>query len=106
MDIDFEGGKGVAVVCRWNPHIFGACENTSKDIGDHWFILEVLDKEDYNKMDERLNFYKSNCSIPVSLQLVDYFYLPGNEMVGIIKTFWLKLIQRKWKKIYAARNNP
>ena len=53
MDIDFEGGKGVAVVCRWNPHIFGACENTSKDIGDHWFILEVLDKEDYNKMDER-----------------------------------------------------
>ena len=24
-------------------------------------------------------------------------------MVGICKTFWLKIIQRKWKKIYAER---
>jgi hypothetical protein len=29
--------------------------------------------------------------------------LQGSECVGYIKTFWLKLIQRKWKKIFKER---
>jgi hypothetical protein len=32
-------------------------------------------------------------------------YLKGEEMVCIKKTFWLKLIQRTWKRICLERKN-
>ena len=28
---------------------------------------------------------------------------PGGECVVVIETFWLRLLQRKWKRIYAER---
>jgi hypothetical protein len=28
---------------------------------------------------------------------------PGGEEVGILKTFWIRIIQRRWRKIYQAR---
>jgi hypothetical protein len=28
---------------------------------------------------------------------------PGGECVAIIKTFWLRIIQRRWKRIFADR---
>lgn len=100
-----EEGKGLAVVCRWNPEEFGECENTSKDIRDHWFVLYVLEEEEMENPQEILEFCRQNCKTPVSLQIVDYYCLPGQEMVGICKTFWLKMIQRKWRKIYAKRKH-
>lgn len=38
--------------------------------------------------------------IKVDIILVDYI---GDEMVAIVKTFWLRLIQRKWKRLYKER---
>ena len=97
-------GKGLAVVCKWNENQFGRDEYTSKDIEQHWFVLDVLNEEDdRTNLPETLEFYKSNCETPVSLEIIDYFCLPGEEMVGICKTFWLKMIQRKWKQVYAER---
>jgi hypothetical protein len=28
---------------------------------------------------------------------------PGGECVAIIKTFWIRLIQRRWKRVFAER---
>jgi len=36
-------------------------------------------------------------------QIVQCITLPGEECVAIIKTFWIRWIQRKWKKIYKNR---
>ena len=52
---------------------------------------------------EMLAFCRVNCNVPVYLELIDYYCLEGQEMVGICKTFWLKLIQRKWKSIFKKR---
>jgi len=41
----------------------------------------------------------------VEVQIAKVIYLSGNECVAIIKTFWLKIIQRTWKKIYKQRRN-
>lgn len=30
-------------------------------------------------------------------------YLSGNECVAILKTFWLRIVQRCWKRVYKAR---
>jgi len=35
--------------------------------------------------------------------IVKSFTLPGGELVAVIKMFWLKCIQRKWKKIVQQR---
>ena len=37
-------------------------------------------------------------------QIAKCIYI-GDECVAIIKTFWLKIVQRTWKKIYAKRMN-
>ena len=31
-------------------------------------------------------------------------YLVSGECIGIIKTFWIKILQRKWKKIFNFNN--
>ncbi len=41
----------------------------------------------------------------IQLDLALCMYLKGEEMVCIKKTFWLKLIQRTWKRICLERKN-
>ena len=36
-------------------------------------------------------------------QIAECIMLPSQEMIAIIKTFWLKIIQRKWKKVFQER---
>jgi len=39
----------------------------------------------------------------LNLEISECIYLPSEHCVSIIKTFWLKLIQRKWKNIYKEK---
>jgi len=51
----------------------------------------------YNKIIEKNNFIK--------VDIIQIDELSGNESVGYIKTFWIKIIQRRWKKIYKQRQD-
>lgn len=42
-------------------------------------------------------------STDARLEIAEVIYLPSYHCVSIIKTFWLKLVQRKWKKIVRER---
>lgn len=37
------------------------------------------------------------------LEIAECLYLPSYHCVSILKTHWLKLVQRTWKKIYRTR---
>ena len=58
----------------------------------------------------RINPYISNIidilSKPnyVKIELVERVYLETGEAVAIIKTHWIRLIQRRWKKYLRDRN--
>ena len=41
----------------------------------------------------------------IQLHIAKVIYLSGSECVAILKTFWIKIIQRTWKKIYKKRCN-
>lgn len=41
----------------------------------------------------------------IKLDIVKINYYGEVELVATIKTFWLRLIQRKWKRIYKARRH-
>jgi hypothetical protein len=38
-------------------------------------------------------------------EIAECITLPTGEHIAIIKTMWIKIIQRKWKKIYAIRKH-
>jgi len=38
-------------------------------------------------------------------EIVECIKLPTGENIAIIKTMWIKIIQRKWKNVYAARQD-
>jgi hypothetical protein len=41
----------------------------------------------------------------LDIEIGQIYYLKGGECVCVIKTFWIKIIQRAWKKIYQMRKN-
>ena len=47
------------------------------------------------------NMIKNSCYLDI--EIGQSYYLKGGECVCIIKTFWIKIIQRAWKKIYQMR---
>lgn len=51
------------------------------------------------------NYSKISSEITFSPQIAQCIELPGEEHVAILKTHWLRLIQRTWKKIFQQRLN-
>ena len=49
------------------------------------------------------NYWKIYEKYSTQLQIVKIEELPTGESISIVNTFWLKLIQRKWKKILKER---
>ena len=38
-------------------------------------------------------------------EIGEYIILPTQEAIAILKTFWLRIIQKKWKKVFQHRKN-
>jgi len=51
----------------------------------------------YHNIISRQNYIKP--------EIGKYILLPTQEAVAILKTFWLRIIQRKWKKVFQERKN-
>lgn len=51
------------------------------------------------------NYSKISNQITFSPQIAQCIELPGDECVAILKTHWLRLIQRTWKKMFQQRLN-
>lgn len=66
---------------------------------------------DYNENDLEphiiLRNYQNIIARPdyIKPEIAECVILESHHCVAIIKTIWIKLIQRKWKKIYAERKN-
>lgn len=39
----------------------------------------------------------------IKAEIGEYIILPTQEAIAILKTFWLRIIQRKWKKVFKER---
>ncbi len=107
----------------FHPAIHGITNYSYKNISEHFLVIEIIDIEEYFNDEicsSLLNDYyiylsyrvisphptvrnyhrlANNCAI----EIVEDIELETGELIGIIKTFWIKLIQRKWKKIFKNR---
>jgi hypothetical protein len=71
------------------------CQLNCYDINDHYLTLIRLKHMDIN--------FQMNYSNDSRLEIAECIYLPSYHCISILKTIWLKLIQRIWKKIYKER---
>jgi hypothetical protein len=83
------------------------CELYNKDyhgyfdgeINEHYLALTRFKKYDNNY----INIYRRNNPLRFKIEIAECLYLPSSHCVSILKTHWLKLVQRTWKKIYKHR---
>jgi len=107
----------------YNNKIHGFTYDSDPNINGHFIVLHIFKKIPKNCI-TICNFYKKyykNNYISLSHDLImnykniitssnylnieigEIHYLRGDECVCILKTFWLKIVQRAWKKVYKIR---
>jgi hypothetical protein len=94
LDIN-KKNKYVLGICQlYNPLIHG---KTDKSIYSHYLYLFNI---------KNIYRYKQRKLSPQIIQIIHVNDSEGNVVCcAILKTFWLKIIQRKWKKIMKQRNH-
>ena len=116
-------------ICEiFNPEIHGLTELSSKNITTQFLVhTKILPKEFYNntfndtiKVIKKGYYYYRWAEGPMhpiirnyehllkrtefpSLEIVIIKELEGMEQIAILKTFWLRIFQRKWKNILKSR---
>lgn len=117
----------------YNKYVHGRTFDSDPNIDGQFLVLQTfyINSEsnmfDFFKYVNNLsNFYKKyykkqfcNLALPhtllrnynniikhpsyLNIQIGQINYLKGSECVCVIKTFWLKIVQRAWKKVYKKR---
>lgn len=119
-------------VCEiFHTNIHGFTNNSYKYIHGHYMILSIIHKSDFytmcirdcihdyinsvyryyninnHKLIHHPNIRNYNNIISnknnIKLNIIQIINLSTNENIAIIKTFWLKILQRKFKKKYKNR---
>jgi hypothetical protein len=72
---------------------------TDGEINNHYLSFMRFKKYDYNY----INSLRRQNPTRFRLEIAECLYLPSYHCVSILKTHWLKVIQRTWKQIYKCR---
>jgi hypothetical protein len=123
--------KYTIILCDlYNPLIHGDCEyfvlfqflvhykykyfdinfinSTCKYLNKQYKLLISQDNFITNKINHPI--YKNYFNIVsrnnyIKPEIAQCIYLKSYECIAILKTFWIRLIQRTWKKVYKERQN-
>ena len=110
----------------FNSKIHGKNSNSSKNIDSHFLIFRTLCIYEFYTITQFIPISDFICTIRndyitnitnnyshpvirnyneilikkhyISLEIIECVELEGGEQVAIYKTFWLRIIQRKWKR--------
>jgi len=127
-DSDFEQSSNTTkyqlVLCH---HYHDALHGVPKDakVLTHYLVIEIFKRFDIAQMREMSDFYNANykeqpkdklthkivrnykaivsSNSYVKPEIAECIELPDHECVCIKKTFWLRLIQRAWKRVFKER---
>ena len=87
---DLNDTKAIVKLCKSQYS-----QNNNNYYNMNQFVHPII--RNYNNIVSKPNY--------IQLQIAKVIYLSGQECVAILKTFWIKLIQRAWKKVYKKRCN-
>jgi hypothetical protein len=112
----FDGATGIALDELEEYTEYDTDEETDDDDSNrltHISDLQDLYSNEYARLITRhfphktIRNYHNIISQPnyIKPEIAECFELPTGEYISIIKTMWIKFIQRKWKTVYAARQH-
>jgi hypothetical protein len=117
-------------ICEvFHPHLHGQDENSSPSINTHFLVYTEVSLPDFYNQSylaeadslkryvnavQRLHGtldtthptvsnYTAVTNKYIRLEIIQSDILSGQEEVAYLKTFWLRIVQRRWKKIYKMR---
>jgi hypothetical protein len=122
-------GKNNIVLCElFNPYVHGFTNESDRNVLSHYLVIGKYSTIDspgiyeeinhtYENMDRlflqnprfcrhpRIRNYKNIASKIdyIRPEIAECIYLSGDECVAVLKTFWLRLVQRTWKRIFQER---
>ena len=95
-DTDSEDDNSIGIT-----HLYQIQELTTQ------FYMEEFDDPIRQKPHKLIRNYHNIIRSPgyIKPEIAECIILPTGENIAIIKTMWIKFIQMKWKKVYAARQH-
>jgi hypothetical protein len=121
----------IGLCILWCKDIHGFTQKSTPNIETHWLLHEKITLNEFFQSDLAwIEIYRRNIASYLStlphnlsphhallrnytdivsrpynpkIDIVLMEYLPGHEAVAYIKTFWLRLIQKRWKQLYQDR---
>jgi hypothetical protein len=89
------------VLCDlFNSDIYGFDENSDKNIKYHYIIIHSYVYYNHKAINKHIKFYSKQLGKIIQPEIAECIILTGGEYVAILKTFWIKIIQRTWKKVF------
>ena len=96
---------------RYNAFLHGPCQ---PHVTQHFLFMHDVPLSDFydNSCAEFVATYNNPVAGRVAGRVATYPTIeiaspmvlePGGECVAIIKTFWIRLVQRRWKRIFTER---
>jgi hypothetical protein len=89
------------VLCDlFNSDIYGFDENSDKNIKEHYIVIHSYVYYHPKTIKKDIKFYSKQLDKNLQPEIAECIILNGEETIAILKTFWIKIIQRKWKKVF------
>ena len=99
-----ENKYSLAIISKYNSKLMGINEPASTHLIVHQLVPRSLFFNHIDTVNKYLKFYKENSKyVNIHILPVKYEYLSDGAMVAFPKIFWVKVIQRRWRKIMAER---
>jgi hypothetical protein len=118
----FDGKTGISLSCLDNFEEYDTDEEYDSDFDnddDDNRISKIDDiikflRNNYKNFVRKINYYEKHPTIRnydkiisrkdyIKKEIGQCIVLPTQETIAILKTFWLRIIQRKWKYIFKER---
>lgn len=103
--------NNIGICDIYHPYIHGNTSKTSNDIHGHFIVRCIMSVDEfysnpYVPQDGVYDIHphiRNYCGIANSYDkpnIIETIILNGGEMIGIIKTHYIRLFQRKWKRLH------
>ena len=125
-DVDIINSKYNLVFCELhNDKIHGKTPEDATYMNGQFLVISKFKRLDTKYLNEMSKFYNKSYKrqltqiTPHSIilnysniinkdnyikpEIAECIYLTGSECICIVKTYWLRLIQRTWKRVYKTR---
>ena len=94
--------KYIYAICqKFNPMLHGWDDNSSKGIDGYYLVMDTimcfqsLVRAKYFVSNQNSYYYYTGVNSKSTIELVEPIFMDeGGEIIGIFKTFWLRIFQR------------